>query len=197
MPRPREFDIDEALNSALELFWSKGYEAASMTDLLSAMDLSKSSFYDCFGCKRQLLLSALRRYSEREIRKAWQHFSAAQPASELLMEFFRRIAHPPERDDCQRRGCLIINAIVELAPHDEDVAAIVQDHGRRLGQVIAAAVARGRAEGDIRDDILPDVAADMLMALHMGLLILAKAGLESRRIDAAIDESMMPWLITR
>lgn len=168
-----------------------------MSDLLSAMDLSKSSFYDCFGCKRQLLLSALRRYSDREVGKAWQHFSEARPASELLRDFFRPIAHPTGDGECQRRGCLIISAIVELAPKDAEVEAIVQDHGRRLEQVIASAIARGRAEGDIRDDIQPDVAADMLMALHTGLVVRARSGLESRRIDAAIDEVIAPWLITR
>ena len=60
MARPREFDEDEVLEQAMQVFWRRGYRATSLNDLLAAMDLSKSSFYETFGTKRELLLTALR-----------------------------------------------------------------------------------------------------------------------------------------
>ena len=65
MARPREFDVDDALDRAMNVFWAKGYEATSMSDLMAAMDLSKSSLYDTFGSKHELFLSALQRYKRQ------------------------------------------------------------------------------------------------------------------------------------
>ena len=62
MPRPKEFNPDDALEKAMQVFWHKGYEATSMEDLLTAMDLNRGSLYDTFGDKRQLFLKAIDRY---------------------------------------------------------------------------------------------------------------------------------------
>ncbi|HEX9701827.1 MAG TPA: TetR/AcrR family transcriptional regulator, partial [Rhodospirillales bacterium] len=64
MPRPREFETSEALNQAMQVFWTKGYEATSLADLIGAMNLSKSSFYDTFGSKHEVFLAAIEHYKQ-------------------------------------------------------------------------------------------------------------------------------------
>ena len=86
MGRPREFNADEALDRALHVFWTKGYAATSMQDLLDAMGLSKSSFYESFGSKHDAFMAALRRYGDREV--------ARLDATRL----FRRVRPPPDRN---------------------------------------------------------------------------------------------------
>jgi len=187
MPRCREFDIDHALDQALNAFWLKGYEATSMTDLMAAMGLSKSSFYECFGSKREALLAALSRYSEREMAETRRHFSAAAPVAVLLAEWVRHSIDPAACRPSQRCGCLIVNIAVELAPHDREIEDAVRHHLDLLTAFLAETIQRGNADGSIPSGFEPAHSADMLLNLIAGIQVLAKGGVETHRLAAIID----------
>jgi TetR/AcrR family transcriptional repressor of nem operon len=137
MPRPREFDIDHALDQALNAFWLKGYAATSMTDLMAAMGLSKSSFYQCFGSKREALLAVLSRYSVRELAETRLHFNSAEPVAPLLAAWVRHSIDSGTCRPSQRCGCLIVNVAVELAPHDREIEEAVRHHLDKLAGFLA------------------------------------------------------------
>ena len=172
MPRNREFDIDLALDQALNAFWLKGYAATSMTDLMAAMGLSKSSFYECFGSKREALLAALSRYSARELAETRRHFNSPmrrlrhclRPGSGTVL--IRRACRPS-----QRCGCLIVNVAVELAPHDREIEEAVRHHLDKLAAFLADAIQRGHADGSIPKRFEPAHSADMLLNLIAGLQV--------------------------
>ncbi|BBP02846.1 TetR family transcriptional regulator [Sulfuriferula plumbiphila] len=187
MPRCREFDIDQALDQALNAFWLKGYAATSMTDLMAAMGLSKSSFYECFGSKREALLAALSRYSARELAETRRHFSAAGPVAALLAAWVRHSIDPAACRPSQRCGCLIVNVAVELAPHDGEIEDAVRRHLDMLAAFLAAAIQRGHADGSIPTRFEPAHGADMLLNLIAGIQVLAKSGVETHRLAAIID----------
>jgi TetR/AcrR family transcriptional repressor of nem operon len=187
MPRCREFDIDQALDQALNAFWLKGYEATSMTDLMAAMGLSKSSFYECFGSKREALLAALRRYSAREMAETQLHFSTSAPVATLLAAWVRHSIDPAACRPSQRCGCLIVNIAVELAPHDREIEAAVRHHLDMLAVFLAETIRRGNAEGSVPSRLDPAHSADLLLNLVAGIQVLVKGGVETHRLAAIID----------
>lgn len=190
MARCREFDIDVALDQALNAFWLKGYAATSMTDLLAAMGLSKSSFYECFGSKRAVLLAALNRYSARELAETRCHFSADAPAAPLLAAWLNHAIDPAAHRPGERCGCLIVNIAVELAPHDPEIEEGVRRHIDAVAALLAEAVARAQLEGAIAPARNPAQTADTLLNLIAGLQVLAKGGMETARLAAIIDAQL-------
>jgi len=193
MSRCREFDIDQVLDRALDAFWLKGYAATSMTDLLAAMALSKSSFYECFGSKREVLLAALRRYSARELAEARRHFGGAEstaPVAPLLAAWVGHGVAPAKHRPGERCGCLIVNIAVELAPHDAEIEAGVRRHLDELTAFLAETVARGQADGSLSPAFDPARTADALLGLVAGLQVLAKGGFASARLAALADTQL-------
>src|SRR5262252_5200929 len=99
MARPREFDLDATLEKAMQLFWSKGFEATSLDDLCEATGLSRSSFYAAFGDKRDILFQALRRYSEQGSERIVKILASKRPfraaLSDLVDAFIAAIVSGP------------------------------------------------------------------------------------------------------
>src|ERR1041385_4893582 len=144
MARPREFDADSALESAMQVFWAKGYEATSLDDLCAATGLSRSSLYGAFGDKRDLLLRSLDRYSERGSARIAATLEKAATLREglaaVLNEFIDQIVAGPGR-----RGCFVGNCAAELARHDREAMARVRASLARNEGIFGAALTRAKA----------------------------------------------------
>ena len=174
MARPREFSPDEALEQAMQAFWSKGYEATSLADLTRVMGISKSSFYETFGSKHELYLAAIDRYGETVVaRTVGLLESETWPAGAIATVFERVIDVALAEGD--RRGCLVCNAAVEVAPRDAAAAARVGACLERFETAFQRAVTRGQAAGEIPPEREARALARFLTASLQGLLVLAKA----------------------
>jgi len=174
--RPRNFDEAEALDAAMQVFWQKGFEATSLDDLTRAMGLSRSSFYAAFGNKQDLFLRAVDHYSKRGLRalKDVADTSRGDPVDAML----QALANP----EGGTKGCLLINCITELAPHDEQVAEI----GRRHLETIEDMFAKALNPED------PEAARDRASAfssLAIGTLALRKAGIPADRIERTLQQA--------
>ena len=145
MARPREFDIEEALDSAMQVFWAKGYEATSLPDLLAAMGIARGSLYKAFTDKRSIYLAALDRYDRTAVAEAAAMLQergrgdGADRIRRLLKSAADAVAL---RND--RRGCLLCNAAVDQAPADPEAAVKVLAMMKRLERAIEAALADSR-----------------------------------------------------
>ncbi|HET7270238.1 MAG TPA: TetR/AcrR family transcriptional regulator [Rubrobacter sp.] len=173
MPRTKEFEPLEALDAAMELFWRKGYEAASMRELLDAMGIGRGSFYDTFGDKHTLFLAALDRF--QEVRTLWVEEVLAGSGLEGVREVFWRTVDGLVEFE-PRRGCLLANSAVELAPHDPEVAARISGYIQRTEAEFEDALARAREDGEISADSDPKALARFLVNTLHGLRVLARAG---------------------
>src|SRR5215207_4045492 len=122
MARHKEFDRDEALHKAMEVFWSRGYEAASVGELVEHMGINRQSLYDTFGDKHALFLQALDRYHEVESRKLLDLLERPGSVKRALRQLFTGVVEGSLCDG-GRRGCLMGNAMSELAGRCEATAA--------------------------------------------------------------------------
>ena len=181
MARPREFDPDAALDSAMHVFWAQGYEATSLDDLCAATGLSRSSLYAAFGDKRALLLKSIDRYTDERVAA----FLGARLAGSLpirrqieafLDELIDRIVTGPGR-----RGCFLGNCAAELARDDREAAAHVRRGFAHIEATFREALARARNKGEIDGDI--DALARFLMCATQGLRLVGKANRDREALD--------------
>lgn len=180
--RPRSFAPDQALAGALDVFWHKGYEATSLDDLTGAMGLSRSSFYACFGSKREALMAAIRRYTD-DFHREITVLAASEPDPiRAATQVLTRIA------DVQggARGCFFVNAVVELAPHDPALATFSRKHLARIETLVAnLAIKGGMAEPLAADR------ASAALSMVMGAVMLRKAGVPQERLQAVLDQAKL------
>jgi TetR/AcrR family transcriptional repressor of nem operon len=183
MARPRQFDEARALDAALETFWREGYHATSLPDLLEAMGIARSSLYHAFQGKHELLLAALERYDERVFGALAERFARPGAGRQAIADMLAGIVNAALAGD--RRGCLVGNCAIELAPHDAEVAERVHAGLDQLKGAFAAAVRGAQAAGDIDAARDADALAAFLMCVAEGLQLLAKAGADRATLQAA------------
>lgn len=189
MARPKEFDENEALQKALEVFWRRGYERTSLADLLSAMGLSKSSFYETFGSKQALFREALARYQNDKLAQLRAQLDDGRPARQSIEALFRRIvdnACPTSNG----RGCMSCNEAVEMAPHDPSVRRQIERFLNETEHILAEAVRRGQADGSISRRHDPVQLARFLTVGSHGLQVMARAKSEPDRLKDSLAVMM-------
>jgi TetR/AcrR family transcriptional regulator, transcriptional repressor for nem operon len=185
MARTKEFDPEEALEAAMELFWRRGYEATSMRSLLEGMGVGRGSFYDTYGDKRALFLAALDRFEKNRTTWALEVLETSLSPVAGIEEVFGRtleslVGYEP------RRGCLLANSAVELAPHDPEVAAHISGYVRRLEGAFEDALERARKMGEIPKGSKPTALARFLVTSLHGLRVMARAGAERETLEDAV-----------
>jgi TetR/AcrR family transcriptional repressor of nem operon len=181
--RTKEFEPLEALDAAMELFWRKGYEGASMRELLDVMHIGRGSFYGTFGDKHSLFLSALDRF--QEVRASWVEVALRGEGLGGIEAVFHRSLdglfqfRPP-------RGCLLANSAVELAPHDPEVAARISAYIERTEDAFQAALQKARDGGEVPSGGDPRALARFLVNTLHGLRVLARAGADRGMLEDTV-----------
>ncbi len=181
MPRPREFDRDDALNKAMAVFWLKGYAATSTTDLLGAMQIGRQSMYDTFGDKHALYLEALRHYCQQSIAElldSLQGVRGLNGVANMLSTFASR----PEQDHA--KGCMGVNAICEFGDRDAEVLAARDASSALLNQALEHALHEAAAAGQMPADAHIADAVAFIQATLAGMKISAKAGSDCATLHA-------------
>ncbi len=174
MARPREFDEAVALDAAMDCFWREGYEATSVRDLAARMGITGTSLYNAFGDKRSLFRQALQRYAERSTRERIARLESTLPPKQAVRAFLGEIVER-SLDDLDRRGCLLVNSALEIAPHDAELGAEI---AARLGEIEAffrRTVTAAQADGSIPPDRDPADLARLLLGVTLGVRVLARS----------------------
>lgn len=190
MVRPREFQEDKALEKAMQVFWEKGYESASMSDLTSRMEIQKPSIYAAFGEKKELFERALRKYIQEHaafVRSTLQSIPQARDAIRTLFEEIVSQAY----EDPLNRGCFCINTMVELAPHDQRFEVLTREHQLYLSVIFQETIERGKKAGELRPDLPTKAVANTLVLSLIGMTVLMKS-----RPDRAFVNQSIPTLLS-
>jgi TetR/AcrR family transcriptional repressor of nem operon len=190
MARPKEFDPDEALDQAMHVFWHKGYEATSMEDLLAAMDINRGSLYATFGDKRQLFLKAMDRYcAGGGIGSRISILTQPGPALPLIRRFIAAMLDFGLSDP-QRRGCLITNTVMELAPHEQEIARKVAGRFQMAEEAFFTLLTRAQQEGELAPGKDPRALARVLVTMMQGTIVMIKAGIPADQIRQTADTAL-------
>ena len=177
--RPREFDPKHATRRAMEVFWSNGYHATCLPDLLDATHLSRSSLYAAYGDKHGLFLSALDQFIENSLVRIDNDLDAARPAFECLRAC---LVGCVERScgASGKRGCFLVSTAKEMAGRDPEVAKRVRRFFEKFEQKLTATFQRAREKSELADGVEPAAAARVLLSMIEGLRVLGKAGIDER-----------------
>jgi len=189
MGRPREFDPEVALDRAVDVFWTQGFDATSLRDLLQAMDLSKSSFYQTFSSKGELYLRCLDRYRNRIADQMMHDLQQAESGRAFIESVFRGLARDLDRPN-GRRACLIMNDAGDVERREEAVALRMRLGAAQFEGVFRAAVERAQREGDIRSGKDAQALARYLVSSRSGLLAVRKAGASKSELQDIIDVTL-------
>lgn len=187
MARPREFDRDEALSSALDAFWSKGYEATSMSDLMAAMKLQKGSIYAAFGDKKSLFIESLQKYSDMMYAHYKMVFEEEPSAYAGIERFLTKEIVQMTTDCTRRKGCFTNNTMVEMGPHCEDIKEVLIQHSNRTETFFTGKIQEAQTAGDIRDDIPAEDLAIEMIVMMSGITSDSKTGLCPSRTQKVTD----------
>lgn len=182
MARPREFDVDAALERAMRVFWAKGYESTSLDDLCDATGLGRSSLYAAFVDKRELYLRALDHYEEEAASRVAAALARPLPIREAIASFLSRIIDDIV-DGPGRRGCFIGNCAAELSRQDREAAARVRHSLARVEAVFRDALARAQARGEIAATSDVNALARFLTSGIQGLRLVGKANPDRASLD--------------
>jgi len=173
--RPKSFDDTDALERAMAVFWKSGYDAASLTDLLSAMAIPRQSLYQTFGNKRTLFLSALNLYGNRMNMAISGILQADRPASENIDELFNFWNDRLTPSD--GNGCMMQNTCGQSIMKDQEVAAVVTSHQKKMTEALKQALQQGQQEGSINTAIDARAAARTILTSINGLFGFSRMGL--------------------
>ena len=186
MPRKKEFDEDEVLHRAMEIFWHKGYEATSVQDLVDQMGINRGSLYGTFSDKRALFLAAIQHYDQTVVSAVvavlHKPGSARRTIEEYIRGEARRIA-----DDRQRQGCFLTNSAVEVAPHDLEAEQRLRAALKRIESAFYDALVVARQQGEIRTRRDLRALARFLTSGMQGLRVMARVNPDRDALLAIAD----------
>lgn len=194
--RPREFDVDEVLDRIVELFWVQGFEATSMSDIVEATGLNKSSLYNSFGSKDELFQTALDRYTtmrEGLIRAGLRDGSAGLDDIMTFLDMVEIEMTSPAGS----RGCMAINTSTELGHCDDAVAQMGSHFRGEMRSSIGATLDRATARGEIEATGVGH-RTEMLVAFMLSLGVVARSGAPTSELEgmlAAVRALVESWRI--
>lgn len=174
MARHKEFNREEVLDRAIEVFWAHGYEATSIQELVDSMGINRGSLYDTFGDKHRLFLEALDRYDEAFHTKILGVLGESDSPRKAIEGVFETVIRECACDS-GRRGCLLTNTAVELSAQDNDTASRVQANFSRIESAFEKAIIKAKEKGEISAPHDTKALARFLTSGLQGLRVMSKA----------------------
>ncbi|PAD21936.1 TetR/AcrR family transcriptional regulator [Terribacillus saccharophilus] len=184
MARNKEFDENEVLRKAMELFWIQGYEKTSMQDLVKYMGIHRRSLYDTFGDKHTLFIKALEHYNEIIRIRTENKVNRLESVKDAIRQLFEMVI---VRDEQQIIGCLTVNTAVELSLHDDQAAEKVVESFSKTELLLNNLVLRGQKSGEISKHLDAKKTSEFLHNSLVGLRVMTKTTDDIEKLNNVID----------
>lgn len=190
--RPRSFDRDEALRRAMEVFWAKGYDGASISELTSAMGINAPSLYAAFGSKEALFREAVALYTETIGTEIWTGIPEAPTAREAIEHFLIATADAYASSG-QPRGCLIVLGALHPTDSNAAVREVLREHRADNVDTLRARLERGVEEGELPESFDCESVARFYATVQQGMSIQARDGASRAELMAVAECAMSVW----
>jgi AcrR family transcriptional regulator len=187
MARPRSFDPDEVLDLARDVFWQKGFQGTSLDDVTAATGLAKPSLYAAFGDKNALFLKVLDRYHQRIVANAERILGEGPSARDAIERWLTGFV-PFCSGVRGSRGCLSVNTAADGAANQKEVRDRIEAFNRKLEQLLRKRLRADRAQ--FSDGFDPDSTAHTIMAIYLGLMVMAKDAPDAATVRATLNQAM-------
>ncbi|GAA3010094.1 TetR/AcrR family transcriptional regulator [Actinokineospora diospyrosa] len=173
MARPKAYDPERVLDSAMVAFWSKGYLATSAADLVDSTGLGRGSLYNAYTGKKDLFHHTLRRYNEVWAARQEEFLAGGGGVRDRVRGLLMTVVEEECADDGPR-GCFAVNTALELADQDAEVRELVAAVFERMATALTNAIREGRASGELAAGDAPDAVALYVLNSMYGLRVLGK-----------------------
>jgi TetR/AcrR family transcriptional repressor of nem operon len=185
LARPREFDEIAVLDAAVQCFWAKGFEATSVRDLADEMGMTGASLYNAFGDKRALYRRALDHYVAGSFGERAHRIESTLPPRAAIGAFFEEII-ARSLNDKQRKGCMLVNSALELAPHDSEFQKVVAGVLLEVEMFFRRLVQAGQRDGSVARSQPANDLARLLLGVLLGIRVLARTRPERALLEGLV-----------
>ncbi|MGO4546692.1 TetR/AcrR family transcriptional regulator [Paenibacillus sp. 2TAB23] len=189
MARPKEFDPEQVLKKIMELFWKNGYYATSIDDILAVTGIGRKSLYDTFGDKQALYLAALRFYGKTNDWRLAQLEDRKGNIKDIIQPFFEALLNESVCDQ-DRKGCFTVNAALEMAQHDPEVAKRVDACLDRTSEAFYRILVTAKEAGQLTLKYDPRNLADYFLNAYMGLRVLGRTKPERHLLESIVSTTL-------
>src|SRR5215471_3003059 len=184
----KQFDPDVALAKAMEVFWARGYEAASLSELLAQMGIGRKSLYDTFGNKRSLFLKTLEHYAQTTIKAIRDRLSApGSPLTNLkrVLQDFQRIHAIPGS-----KGCMLGTNIADFDTNDQEMAVVLRSYLREVEDAFCRALLRAQQAGELSRTLNPRDVAQLLLCTTQGMALVGRVLDEDTVLRGTVEATL-------
>lgn len=190
--RPRAFDPDTALDRALDLFWRKGYDGTSLSDLTEAMGINRPSLYSAFGDKKALFFKVLDRYLSGPAAGLLGAVEDGIPAREAVASLLNRAAERAEQPD-RPAGCLLVHGALCGGEEAEEVQAELARRRAAVEVALRCRLNRARESGELPPDADSDALAKFFTTVQQGMAVQARSGASAAELRVVAATAMAAW----
>jgi AcrR family transcriptional regulator len=191
MGRPREFDVDQALDRALDVFWRNGYEGASVADLTAAMGINPPSLYAAFGNKAGLFRKALDRYIEQRTR--YWHDAFDEPSARAVVEHLLRKGADFLTEACNPQGCMMVRSAMSCCETEEAIQQELAARRKEGEGRLRERFERARNDGEMPPDLDPADYARYIMTMMEGMSVRSAGGATREELHKIADMALRTW----
>lgn len=191
--RPRKIAPDVILENAMQVFWEKGYDGASMVDIMAATGMHKGSLYQTFGDKKSLFMAALGRYLDDMFEQQKQIINQHENPTEAIRAVLFHMLSFAFDGGCEsggHKGCMAVNSLVDSAPFDEDISQLLHNKHERMVGLMVSVIQRIEEQGDQQLARPPAMVAGLIGIAMQGLSIEMKNNMDAETAGMMLEQQL-------
>ena len=186
MARNKEFDEEELLEKAVNLFWRKGYNATSAQDLVDELKINRSSLYNTYKDKKTLFQKSLKKYQEQQTAAVITMLAKADDPEKAIKKVFAALIKE-SNEDTTAKGCFMVNTAVELAGQDAEIGVLVHNNNKSVEDALTTTIEKGQQMGQFSTRNTARAYARFLFGNINALRVIARSGADKKALNDVAD----------